>query len=197
MSFVRYWPPMSISRCASLVALASSIAGFPAFATQVVHFDTPGLVRGSSDIVIGRVEGTRSYWNDRHTKILTEVSVRVSESLKGVPPGELRLVQLGGEVDGMRYHVPGSPLFAPGEEALLFVWRDAAGRAQVNALAQGKFDIRRDPATGARLVQRPLPGLAIAEARTLRAAPAGRAAPGVPLEDLLSEIRRALAEDGR
>src|SRR3989442_15357685 len=143
MSFVRYWPLMSISRCASLAVLSSSLAGLPAFATQVVHFDTPGLVRGSSDIVIGRVEGTRSYWNDRHTKILTEVSVRVSETLKGAPPGELRLVQLGGEVEGMRYHVPGSPLCAPGEEALLFVWRDAAGRTQGNALAQSGFDTRR------------------------------------------------------
>ena len=188
---------MAYIRFASVVvALALALAA-PVSATEVVHFDTPALVRGSSDIVIGRIEGTRSYWNERHTKILTEVSVRVSESLKGAPPGELRLVQLGGEVDGMRYRVPGSPLFSPGEEALLFVWRDAAGRPQVNALAQGKFDIRRDPVTGARLVQRSLPGLAFREPRSLRGAPAGEAAHAVPLDDLLREIRRALDEGGR
>lgn len=189
---------MSFPRLASLVAaLVPLLVAFPAAATQVVHFDTRALVKTSSDIVIGEVQGQRSYWNDRHTKILTEISVRVSQTLKGAPAQELKLVQLGGEVDGMRYNVPGCPVFRRGEQALLFVWRDAAGRPQVNALGQGKFELRRDPATGRQVVQRSLPGLAAADARSLRAVPAGERSAGVPLDDMVREIQSVLAEDGR
>jgi hypothetical protein len=104
---------------------------------------------------------------------------------------------MGGVVDGARYTVPGCPEFKPGEEALLFVWRDPSGRAQVNGLAQGKFDIRRDPSTGARLVQRTLPGLAVKDARSLSLVKSGERAPQLKLDDLLGEVRRAMAEDGR
>jgi hypothetical protein len=189
---------MSHPRIASLIAaLAALSAALPASATQVVHLDTRALVSGSSDIVIGEIAGTRAFWNDRHTMILTEVSVRISETLKGAPTTELKLRQPGGEVDGMRYNVPGCPVFSRGQQALLFVWRDPSGRPQVNALAQGKFDIRRDPATGKRMVQRSLPGLAVGDARSLRAVPAGEAPPSIPLDDMVHEIRTVLAEDRR
>ena len=191
---VRARPRSPVSLIAALVLL---LAAWPAAATQVVHFDTRALVRGSSDIVIGEIAGTRSYWNDRHTKILTEVSVRISETLKGTPAQTIALVELGGEVDGMRYNVPGCPVFRSGEQALLFVWRDRAGRPQVNALAQGKFEIRRDPATGRSVVQRSLPGLAMTDARSLRAVPSGEPAPRIPLDDMKREIQSVLAEDGR
>lgn len=189
---------MSLPRSASLVAaLALLLVALPATATQVIHFDTRALVKGSTDIVIGEIQGQRSYWNDRHTKILTEVSVRISQTLKGAPSQDLKLVQLGGEVDGMRYNVPGCPVFSRGEQALLFVWRDATGRPQVNALAQGKFEVRRDPATGRQVVQRSLPGLALGDVRSLRAVPTGERAPSIPLDDMVREIQSVLAEDGR
>src|SRR5439155_5909244 len=91
------------------VVLASLLAAAPAFATRVVHFDTRALVHESSDIVIGEVAGIQAHWNERHTKIVTDVEIRVSQTLKGVPTERLTLRQLGGEVDGMRYRVPGSP----------------------------------------------------------------------------------------
>ena len=97
-----------------------------------------------------------------------------------------------------RYSVPGCPVFEPGEEALLFVWRDPAGRAQVNGLAQGKFDIRRDAKSGERFVQRAIPGFGVRDLKTLRAVPAGQALPQLPLDDLVREITRTLAlEDHR
>lgn len=181
-----------------LVLLVTGLAASPAGATQMRHLDTRALVRGSSDIVVGTVDAVRSYWNAEHTRILTDVTVRVGESLKGAPGATLTLTQVGGEVDGMRYDIEGSPRFTAGEEALLFVWRDARGRAQVNGLAQGKFDIRRDPATGAAHVQRSLPGFGVRDVRTLSLVPAGEEAPGsLRLEDIRREIQRALTEAGR
>jgi hypothetical protein len=165
--------------------------------SQVTRLDTSGLVRESSDIVIGQVESASTHWNESRSAIVTEVTVRVSQTLKGAAADRLVLRQMGGEVDGMRYSIPGSPSFTLGEEALLFVWRDAAGRPQVDGLAQGKFDIAKDPATGERMVQRSLPGLAIRDAKTLGMVPTGGSTPRIALSALVREIQAALGEAGR
>jgi hypothetical protein len=183
----------------SLLLAALVLAALPAalaHATQVVPLDTRGLVRSSHDIVIGDVVATRSFWNPERTRILTEVTVRVAETLKGAE-GTVTLTQLGGEVDGAVYDVPGSPVFRRGEQALLFLWRDSRGRAQVNGLAQGKFDITRDANSGTRTVQRALPGLGFRDARSLAALRAGERAPAVPLSDMVTEVKRLVAEAGR
>jgi hypothetical protein len=180
--------------CAAALALALSARG--SSATEIVHLDTRALVLESSDIVVGHVQSTRSYWNASHTKIFTDVTVGIAEALKGGAGAQLTLTQLGGEVDGVRYNVPLSPMFTPGEDALLFVWRGPSGRAQVNGLSQGKFEIRTD-AAGRRTVQRALPGLAVSDARSLRLVPEGARAPEIPLDAMMGEIRRVLQEGGR
>ena len=187
----------SRGRCAfaALLPLALLIP-LPALATSLVHLDTRALTLDSHEIVIGEVESVRSYWNESRTRILTDVNVRVTRALKGSGGERLTLTQLGGVVDNARYNVPGCPVFEPGEEALLFVWRDPAGRAQVNGLAQGKFDIRRD-ANGKRTVQRAIPGFGVRDLKTLRAVPAGQPLPQLELDDLVREITRTLALDER
>lgn len=183
-------------RLAAACALAATVALAPgALATQIRHLDMRELSQASSDIVVGRVERVASRWNDARTKIFTDVTVRVSQTLKGAD-GTVTFSQLGGTVGDLRQEVHGCPAFREGEEAVLFLWRDARGQAQLTGLGQGKFEIRRDGA-GRALVQRHVEGLAVREARLLRSAPAGNSAPGVPLDELVSEIRAALAEDGR
>jgi hypothetical protein len=180
-----------------LACALALLAGAPvAHATQVLHQDLRALTLGSSDIVVGHVATTRTYWNAAHTRILTDVTVSVGEALKGEPGEQLVLTQLGGDLDGLRLAVPGGPVFRPGEEALLFVWRDGQGRAQVNGLAQGKFDITTDPATGERTLQR-LPEAAAADLKTLSPLKAGQAAPRLRLTDMVSAIRTIVAEAGR
>lgn len=178
-------------------ALALVLGTAPVRATQVLQQDLRDLTLGSSDILVGQIESTRAVWDGAHTRILTEVTVRVDESLMGAAAGPLTLTQLGGELDGWRYEIEGSPLFRPGQEALLFVWRDAQGRAQVNGLAQGKFDITTDPATGEKLVQRAVPGLQVRDLRTLSLVRPGARAPRLALDDMKHEIRRILEEAGR
>ena len=177
-------------------ALLGALCTGPAHATQVVQLDTRALTLGSSDIVIGQVESVVSRWNEAHTKILTDVTVKVSTSLKG-GGDRIVLTQLGGTIGNLRTTVPGCPAFTQGEEALVFVWRDTRGRAQVNGCAQGKFEIRRDPRSGERWVQRAAQGLAVRDARTLALVGPGESAPTIPLEDLIAEIQRTLAGDDR
>jgi hypothetical protein len=179
--------------CGAALALALTIAG-EATATTLVRQDVAGLVRGSSDIVVGRVGAMTSRWDEYHQHIVTDVTFNVSESLRG-ERRKLTLTQLGGEVDGIRVTIAASPTFQTGEEALLFVWRDAKGRAQVNGLGQGKFDVRRDPRTSERLLSRPLPGLEIGELRSLRPLRQGEAQPRVTLDQMMSEIRRVIVDD--
>ncbi|MEO5989852.1 MAG: hypothetical protein ABIU54_06895 [Candidatus Eisenbacteria bacterium] len=175
--------------CVALLATAVS-------ATQVTRMDTRTMAQTSSEIVIGKVTGTQAHWNDARTKIVTDVRVEVSESLKGGGSTLLTLTQLGGEVDGARYNVPGCPAFRAGEEVLLFVWRDTQGRAQVNGLAQGKFEIQRDALTGEATVQRALPGLTVGDAKTLAVrATRGETTP-VRLSELKTAIREALSPQG-
>jgi hypothetical protein len=157
------------------------------------HLETRDLTLGSSEIVIGTVEATRSYWSEDRRHIFTDVDVRVSRSLKGAATQRITLVQLGGEVDGVRYSIPGGPLFRSGEEALLFVWRDGRGRPQVNGLAQGKFDIERDD-SGRATVQRTAPGFGVKDVRRLATLDAAQPAPRLQLDDLVREIQRTLNE---
>lgn len=168
----------------------------PLSATTLVHADTRALTRTSSDIVVGRVQGQRSYWNESRTAILTDIEVEVADVLKGAPGSVVTVTQRGGQVGPYRYGVAGSPTFRDGEDVLLFLWRDSRGVPQLNGLSQGKFEIRSDRATGERLVARPTPGLEIDDSRTLAQTAPGRGA-RVTLREMLREIRRALEEDGR
>ncbi|MEQ1831712.1 MAG: hypothetical protein ABL977_01570 [Candidatus Eisenbacteria bacterium] len=174
--------------------LLVAMLAVPAHATRLLLLDTPTLAQRSQDIVVGRVLSTRSYWDDRHTRIFTEVVVSVDETLKGSTDanGTLTLTQLGGRVDGARYDVPGSPRFVNGEEALLFVYRGPTGRAQVNGMAQGKFDIITDAESGEKLVQRTLPGLAVKDLHTMALAPGDAPARRFRLSELRAEIQSAL-----
>lgn len=184
----------SMRRSVALASLALALAT-AASATTMRRLETRDLTLGSSEIVVGTVESARSRWDANHRHIFTDVDVRVTRSLKGDGASRITLTQLGGEVGGVRYSIPGGPLFRPGEEALLFVWRDSRGRPQVNGLAQGKFDIERDSATGKATVQRHVPGFAVTDARRLAAAEgAAGNAPGIPLDDLVREIQRTLSE---
>jgi hypothetical protein len=173
------------------LAFAAPAASLPALATTLQHLDTRALALGSQQIVVGAVEDVHARWNDTHSTIVTDVVVRVTESVKGEAASRILLTQLGGEVNGVRVSIPGCPTFRAGEEALLFVWRDPRGGAQVTGLAQGKFEIERDPASGERYVQRRLPGFAVADAKSLRAVPAGTPVPRLRLTDFLAEIQRA------
>jgi len=188
---------MPSRRIASVLALGVLLLATPARASQVIHLDTRGLTHESSDIVIGRVGEQHAHWNDAHTMIVTDVVIHVSQSLKGAGGDQLTLTQVGGEVDGMRYSIPGSPAFRAGEEVLIFAWRDRTGRPQVDGLAQGKFEIDRDPASGARVVQRSMPGLGIQDVKRLAAAPLEHRASRPTLDALVREIQAAIKEDGR
>jgi len=124
-----------------------------ASATQVQYLPVETLGSESPVVVRGKVTGVRSYWNDARTRILTETTVRVSDRYKGAPAGELKIVQMGGELDGVRMTVAGSLEWVQGEDVVLFLQDSLPGRYRVAGFSQGKFGVQTDPDTGEEFVE--------------------------------------------
>ncbi|RKZ14616.1 hypothetical protein DRQ53_11125 [bacterium] len=157
-------------RChAAFVFVLLSLIPVAATATQVQYLPLQTLGTESPLVVRASVREVRSFWNDAHTRILTETTVRVSESYKGAPAGELRIVQMGGEIDGVRMTVAGALSWRQGEDVVLFLEDSLPGRYRVAGFSQGKFEVQRDPQTGEEMVlQAPLGGVELVDAGSAR-----------------------------
>ncbi len=138
------------------------------------------LAREADAVVRGRVARMESRWAGDGRHIVTRVTLRVSQVLRGAAGGELVLEVPGGVAGGFGQRVDAAPAFAPGEEAVVFLRRIAGGRFLVHGMAQGKFHVERGEAR---------PDL---EAWTFvpEALPAGeRRAEAMPLEELERRVR--------
>ncbi len=133
----------------------------------------------ADQIFTGEVVGIASQMNARRTGIFTFVTIEVDEYLKGGRRDVLTLRFLGGDAEGYRLTVPGSPEFHLGEEVLVFSDGGAGRIPTVLGMAAGKFTLRRDPVTGDRLLERSLEGLNLEDSRGNRvtASRAGSEAP--------------------
>ena len=117
-------------------------------ATQVIYKSPRQLGQESALVVQGRVASVRSFWNPQRTKIFTETIVAVDASFKGQAGTTVSLLQLGGEVDGVRVSVHGALRWQLDEEVLLFLEPYSGGTYHVSGFSQGKYKIERDPRTG-------------------------------------------------
>jgi hypothetical protein len=182
------------------LALALAVVLLPlssARSTTVEELSAADLVARSELIVWGDVVSVRSGWDDRHTRIFTQVEVTSREGLKG-PPGATGLVTLrlpGGEVDGLVSVIHGMPQFRQGEEVVLHLTERhprSAVRLPVG-LGQGVHRVLR-PANG--------PVMAARDTRELHLVRPGVSGgqPGasseVELETLLRSIRDEVARQG-
>ena len=188
-----------------LAALALALPGHepgPVRAGTAVELDVAGLV-GAADLAfearVHAVLGAR----DHAGRIDTEYLLAVERTFWGedLPTRTIRLP--GGELDGRGMVVPGLPGLAPGEHVVLMLSAELPGGARVPVgLAQGKYRVVADPATGRKLALRGQDGLATI------ASGAGAACPAdglhvVDYAELLAEIeaavvrRRAAPAEGR
>jgi hypothetical protein len=127
-------------------------------ATQVIQKSPQELAQVSSLIVDGTVSGVRSYWNDDHTRILTETTVAVGSTHKGPKTSNVRIIQPGGVVGNVRQTAHGALSWRKGEEVLVMLEpAQEPGTFQVAGFSQGKYAIERDLRSGKAYVRQMVP----------------------------------------
>lgn len=130
----------------------------PAQATQIEARTLPQLGSEAQLVVQGSVRGVRSYWNEAHTRILTEVTFEVAAAYKGEAPSVVKLVQMGGVVDGVRMTMHGAPQWTQQQPMLLFLEPATQDAYRLSGFTQGRFELSPDPTTGELMAKRSLFG---------------------------------------
>jgi hypothetical protein len=174
-----------------LAVLLPFIAAAGLEASTIRHLTLEAMAVRADQIFTGEVVGVTSQLNARRTGIHTFVTIEVDEYLKGGRRSLLTLRFLGGEAEGYRLVVPGSPVFHIGEEVLVFSDGGAGRIPGVLGMAAGKFTLSRDPASGEQRLRRSLAGLTVegADGAPLDPAAAVSADPAS-----LDEVRRVVRE---
>ena len=139
------------------LAMGFAVVAADSLATQVIPRTPQQLAKESQLVVDGKVASVRSYWNDDHSRILTEAVVTVGSTYKGGESPSVRVVQLGGVVGNVRMTAHGALQWKKGEEVLLFLEPSAPGAFQIAGFSQGMYLIERDPRTGKAFVTQALP----------------------------------------
>jgi hypothetical protein len=138
--------PIMKSLRALLLILSVAIAVATARATTVIPPTFDQLVADAEMIFEGTVSSTRSEWTgqgtDRH--IVTYVTFKVEDALKGTPGAETTLRMFGGTVDGQTIEVADAPRFKIGDRDILFVEHNGTQFIPLVGIMHGRFHVQRD-----------------------------------------------------
>ncbi len=174
-----------------LAVWGASVAG----ATTLVAADVPSLSRTADRIVQATVSHLESRWTGDHLRIITEVTLDVSETLKGSASSQVRVIQPGGIVGDVGQRVSGLASFEPGEEVVVFLQQRAGDSFLVAGMAQGKFKVdRSSDGKAAFALQDSLGDARVLDPRTGQPSPApARNALPPTLDALKAQIRQSIA----
>ena len=145
------------TRASSLTLLAILVFFFPALESTVLFgqsriLGTNDLANQSDVVAVGRVAAIRAEWNADKSRILTRVTLSVSEFLKGGDEQAISILTPGGEIGEVGELYFGAPRFAQDEEVVVFVKRGPNRAYTVTGGAQGKAVITSDVTSGAKMV---------------------------------------------
>ena len=120
--------------------------GFIATATTVIppHFDE--LVSRAQVIFEGEVTGLQSQWigEGAQHRIVTFVTFKVNDTLKGDAGTTYSIRMLGGTVDGRTMEVTDAPKFKVGDHDLLFVENNGSQFIPLVGIQHGRFRVQSD-----------------------------------------------------
>jgi hypothetical protein len=134
--------------------LVTSVAS----ATVLVPAEFNEIVGGSAIIAYARIVEVRPQWADGRRSIDSVVTAEVVSYLKGGPEQTITFKVPGGRLGRYRSVVVGAPVFARGDEAVLFLTSNRAdgdNLPDIFGLNQGVFRVRVDVRTGQRMVVPP------------------------------------------
>jgi hypothetical protein len=173
------------------LALAFALLSAGAQATTLQRADLEDLTKANGTIVVGQVLDAKSYWNEGHSFILTDVRIAPNEVLKGeLAEQELTVTLLGGTVGDLTTLILGGAELIPGKSYVLFLNpEDLPGARKaltVRDHCQGTFDVVMT-GDGLRAISQANRHPLVPDAKGSFNAPGG--AEGFPFVALLDSIR--------
>ena len=161
-------------------------------ATSVISFSFDSLCVRADRIIHVRCVDSQSYLDADQNRIVTKTRLSVLETVKGESANDLDLTLPGGIVEGRQLTVIGMPTFRVGEETVVFLSiPDEYGSPWPMGLGQGYYSVRIG-AEGGRYV--PLnTGVPLPEG--VRSKPGISESQELPLQEFLTEVRRALSAE--
>jgi hypothetical protein len=168
-----------------------------ASATVIVPAELKEIVAGSEVIAYARVTEVRPEWADGRRWIDTVVTAEVVSYLKGGPQETISFKVPGGQLGRYRSVFVGAPIFARGDEAVLFLKPNDDELPAVFGLNQGVFRVRVDSGTGQRMVVPP-PIMASGSPDTpLRLTRGALDRKPLPFAEFGARVREAMAATGK
>lgn len=133
----------------SLVLIAGLMAGAVSLsATTVVPPTFEQLVDQAQVIFHGSVTKITSQWvgegAERH--IVSYITFKVKDALKGAPGQSYTMRSFGGTVDGETMSIDDGPKFEVGDEDILFVENNGSQVVPLVGIMYGRFHVRKDSA---------------------------------------------------
>ena len=122
--------------------------------TTVIPPTFDELVGKAEVIFQGTVTDVRSQWvgEGAQHRIMSYVTFKVEDTMKGAPGDTYTLRMLGGTVDGETMEVSDSPKFEVGGREIVFVENNGSQFIPLVGIMHGRFHIQKDDQTGADLV---------------------------------------------
>ncbi|CAN5254204.1 hypothetical protein BH20VER2_BH20VER2_09100 [soil metagenome] len=123
-------------------------------ATTVIPPTFDQLVGQAELIFQGTVTGVKSEWigEGGQRRIVSFVTFKVDDTLKGNPGETYTVRMLGGTVDDTTMEVTDSPKFKVGDRDILFVENNGTQFIPLVGIMHGRFRVQKDPQTGADLI---------------------------------------------
>lgn len=165
-------------------------------ATTLLRVGLDELVAGNRIVVVGEVVDAHSYWNDEGTFILTDVTIKQLETIKGAERSELTVTLMGGTVGETTTLIVAGATLVPGRSYVLFLGpQDLPGAKQaltVRDHAQGAYDIVVGKQGELRAVSQAIGHPLLPDGQGLVDAPGG--AKGFPLDAMIGTLHQSAAK---
>ncbi len=143
-------------RLVLVVTISCSLLAASVEAITVAPLSFAQLVSQSSAVVYGRVSEVRPQWTADRRFIESVVSIDVIKGMKGGAGATIAFTVPGGQVGRYRNVIPGAPMFAPGDLAVVFLTAHGPRLPVTTGLTQGIYRVRPDASSGALMVMPPV-----------------------------------------
>ena len=138
-----------------LVVILSFISYQLLYGTVLKSYSLEKLTKTADLIFIGKIKKIEAKWNEKRSKISTDVTFEVQQMIKGwVNKSHIKIKLPGGyiESEDIGQHVSGIPQFKVGDEAVIFLSTKPKRFCPIVGWVQGKFPIVTIPETGEKVI---------------------------------------------